>query len=392
MAASSASETTPTGVTAREPIAFIDLAAQQARIRPALDRAIARVLDHGQYIMGPEVAAFERDLARFCGAKHALGCASGTDALLMVLMAKGVGPGDAVLCPAFTYTATPEVIALLGATPVWIDVDADTFNVDAAGIGTAAQTARRLGLQPKGLIAVDLFGLPADYAEVAAAAADAGLWVLADAAQSFGAAYRGRPVGRHGIATATSFFPAKPLGCYGDGGAILTDDDELAAAIASIRLHGKGSHKYDHVRIGINGRLDTLQAAILIEKLAVFPDEITRRDRIAARYGEALARHVKVPRVPAGLTSVWAQYTVTIPGGRRDAVIARLAAAGVPAQVYYPKPLHHQDAYRAYPIGLNGVPVSERLPQEVLSLPMHAYLSDADQSHIIAALIEAVAV
>ncbi|MEZ5851252.1 MAG: DegT/DnrJ/EryC1/StrS aminotransferase family protein [Hyphomicrobiaceae bacterium] len=372
---------------APKPIAFIDLKAQQDRIRPAIDRAIARVLDHGQYIMGPEVAELERQLAAFCGARHALSCASGTDALLMILMAKGVGPGDAVLCPAFTYTATPEVIALLGATPVWIDVDADTFNVDPTGISTAVETARRLKLTPKGLIAVDLFGLPADYAAVEAAASREGLWVLADAAQSFGATAHGRKVGTSGIATATSFFPAKPLGCYGDGGAIFTDDDALAEAIASIRLHGKGAHKYDHTRIGINGRLDTIQAAILIEKLAIFPDEIAARDRVAARYTAAFAGKLKAPLVPPGLTSVWAQYTITVPAGRRDEIIKALGQQGIPAQVYYPKALHHQDAYRAYPVGSNGVPVSESLPHEVLSLPMHAYLGEEDQARIIDGVI-----
>ncbi len=370
-----------------KPIAFIDLKAQQDRIRPALDRAIARVLDHGQYIMGPEVAELERQLAVFCGAKHAISCASGTDALLMVLMAKGIGPGDAVLCPAFTYTATPEVIALLGATPVWIDVDPGTFNVDPSGIPAAVETARRLRLEPKGLIAVDLFGLPADYAAVEAAAAREGLWVLADAAQSFGATSHDRKVGTFGIATATSFFPAKPLGCYGDGGAIFTDDDTLADVIASIRLHGKGAHKYDHTRIGINGRLDTIQAAILIEKLAIFPDEIAARNRVAERYTRAFAGKLEAPLVPPGLTSVWAQYTITVPANRRDEIIRSLGRNGIPAQVYYPKALHHQDAYRAYPVGSNGVPVSERLPHEVLSLPMHPYLDECDQARIIEGVI-----
>ena len=371
-----------------KPIEFIDLKAQQARIRAEVDSAIARVLDHGQYIMGPEVGTLERGLEAFSGATHAISCASGTDALLMVLMAKGVGPGDAVLCPAFTYTATPEVIALLGATPVWIDVHADTFNVDPAGIETAVATANRLGLKARGLIAVDLFGLPADYDAVLAAAEAAGLWVLSDAAQSFGALANGRRVGTFGIATATSFFPAKPLGCYGDGGAVFTDDDELAEVMKSIRAHGKGAHKYEQVRIGINGRLDTIQAAILIEKLKIFAEEIEARERVAQAYTAAFKGRVITPLVPDGFTSVWAQYTITVPSVRRDPLIKALEARGIPAQVYYPKPLHHQEAYRHYPTGSNGVPVAEQLPHEVLSLPMHPYLGPADQQRIITAVLE----
>jgi dTDP-4-amino-4,6-dideoxygalactose transaminase len=374
-----------------EPIALIDLAAQQARIRPALDAAIARVLAHGQYIMGPEVGELERRLAAFCGAKHAISCSSGTDALLMPMMAWGIGPGDAVICPAFTFTATPEVIALLGATPVFCDVDVRTFNLDPAALPAAIETAKAKGLKPRAVMPVDLFGLPADYDAILAVAREHGLLVLADAAQSFGADYKGRKVGRIGHAATTSFFPAKPLGCYGDGGAIFTDDDALAETIRSIRLHGKGSDKYDIVRVGLNGRIDTLQAAILIEKLAIFADEIVRRDRIARRYEAGLSNVVTAPRVPDGMTSVWAQYTVTVPGGRRDAVAEALKRQGIASAVYYPRPVHVQQAYRHYPVSKAGAPVSERLPHEVLSLPMHPYLEPHQQDRVASAIIDALA-
>ena len=365
------------------PIAFIDLKAQQDRIRPQIDRAIKRVLDHGQYIMGPEVGELEKSLAAFAGAKHAISCASGTDALLIAMMAKGVGPGDAILCPGFTYTATPETIALLGATPVFVDVREDTFNVDPAALAAGLAVARTHGLRAVGLIAVDLFGLPADYAAVEDFARSNGLWVLADAAQSFGAARDGRRVGTFGAITATSFFPAKPLGCYGDGGAIFTEDDELAERMRSIRLHGKGADKYDIVRIGVNGRLDTLQAAILIEKLGIFVDEIDRRQIIAGRYSVALSDRLGVPVVPQGYLSVWAQYTVKVPSGKRDALLKALQVEGVPTNIHYPRPLHRQTAYRHYPVANNGLPVSERLAGSVLSLPMHPYLGEREQDYII---------
>ena len=366
------------------PLAFIDLAAQQARIRPAIDAAIARVLDHGGFIMGREVGELEKKLAAFCGARHAISCASGTDALLMILMAWGIGPGDAVICPAFTFTATPEVIALLGATPVFADVREDTFNLDPQALEAAMEAARAAGLKPRAVIAVDLFGQPADYDAIEAFASANGLMVLADAAQSFGASYKGRKVGTLGHATATSFFPAKPLGCYGDGGAIFTENDALAAALESIRVHGKGTDKYDNVRIGINGRLDTLQAAILIEKLAIFGQEIEARDVVARRYAEALGglNSISAPAVPKGLTSVWAQYTLRVPAARRAALAKALSAKGIPTAVYYPKPLHHQTAYKQFPVPRRGLDVSERLSTEVLSLPMHPYLGEADQRRI----------
>lgn len=367
------------------PISFIDLAAQQERIRDRLDRAIASVLDHGQYIMGPEVLALEKQLAAFSGARHALSCSSGTDALLIALMALGVRKSDAVLCPAFTYTATPETIALLGATPIFVDVDPDTFNVDPSGLSAGLEAARAHNLRPAGLIAVDLFGLPAEYSALASFADAHGLFVLSDAAQSFGATLDNRRVGTFGIISATSFFPAKPLGCYGDGGAIFTEDDALAARMSSIRLHGKaeGADKYAIERIGVNGRLDTLQAAILIEKLAIFPEEIEMRQLVAGRYTAGLSDVVLTPNASTASRSVWAQYTLRIPGARRDAVAAQLKACGVPTAIYYPRPLHHQRAYSAFPTALGGAPVSERLCAEVLSLPMHPYLPPLQQDFII---------
>lgn len=384
MASSSPSDPAKT-----EPIALIDLKAQQARIRGKIDRAIAGVLDSGAYIMGPQVAEFEKDLAAFCGARHAIGCSSGTDALLIALMTQGIGPGDAVICPAFTYTATPEVIALLGATGVFVDVDEATFNLDPDRLEGAMTAAERRGLKVKAIIPVDLFGQPADYARILPFAEKHDLFVLCDAAQACGAQTGERKVGQIGHVTATSFFPAKPLGCYGDGGAIFTDDDTLAAVMRSILLHGKGADKYDVVRVGINGRLDTLQAAILIEKLKIFADEIDARNRVAERYTAALSGTFSTPHVAPGNRSVWAQYTLRLPAERRDAVAKALAAEGIPTAVYYPRPLHHQPAYEQHLLADGGAPVSELLCNEVLSLPMHPYLSQAQQDHVIAALVMA---
>jgi len=365
------------------PIPFIDVAAQRRRLGPAIDGAVARVLSHCQFILGPEVRAFETELAAFCGARHVVSCASGTDALVLSLRAMGIGPGDAVLCPSFTFCATAEVAALIGATPVYVDVDAATFNIDVKGIPGAVAAAKDAGLKPKAIIPVDLFGLPADHEAIAAAAKADNLLVLDDAAQGFGAIYRNRRLGTFGHATATSFFPAKPLGCYGDGGAVITDDDALADTVRSLRMHGHGSDKYDNVRIGLASRLDTIQAAILIEKLKIFPDEIDARNQVARRYSEALGDVSTVPNVPAGVTSVWAQYTIRIAGGRRDAFAAALKSEGIPTAVYYPIPLHRQQAYKHFPIGKGGVAVSDRLAAEVISLPMHAYLDSSTQDRII---------
>ena len=368
------------------PIPFIDVAAQRRRLGRAIDDAIARVTTHCQFIQGPEVAEFERDLAASCGARYAVGCASGTDALMLVLMAKGIGPGDAVICPAFTFCATAEVVVLLGATPVFADVDADTFNLNAASVKRAVGTARRHGLKPKALIPVDLFGLPSDYDALLAVAKAEGLFVLDDAAQGFGAIYKGRKLGVIAPATATSFFPAKPLGCYGDGGAVRTDDADLVDVLKSLRVHGQGSDKYDNVRIGMTSRLDTMQAAVLIEKLKIFADEIAARDQAARRYAEGLRDVAIVPVVPQGYTSVWAQYTIRLKPGVRDGLAAKLKAQGVPTAIYYPKPLHRLEAYRRFPVVDNGIPVTDQLAEEVISLPMHAYLDAPTQDRVIEAV------
>jgi dTDP-4-amino-4,6-dideoxygalactose transaminase len=373
------------------PIPFIDLAAQRHRLGRKVDDAIARVLEHCQFIMGPEVRALEADLSDFCGARHAITCASGTDALLLALMAKGIGAGDAVIVPAFTFTATAEVVALVGAVPVFADVAVTSFNLDPESCRQAIATAHKCGLAPKAIIAVDMFGQPADHRAIAAIAEAENLFVLDDAAQSFGATYQNRSIGTLAGATATSFFPAKPLGCYGDGGAVFTDDDELAAVMRSLRVHGEGRHRYESVRIGMNGRFDTIQAAVLIEKLKIFSDEIAARNQIARRYGEALADLVTVPHLAEGATSVWAQYTIRLPAGRREGFAAALKAQGIPTAVYYPIPLNRQEAYRHFPVVDGGVPVCEQLAEEVISLPMHAYIDAPTQDRIIAAVRAAVA-
>ena len=306
-----------------------------------------------------------------------------TDALVLALRAMGVGPGDAVLCPSFTFCATAEVVALVGAIPVFVDVDATTFNIDAKGIAGAVATARQAGLNPKAIIPVDLFGLPADYGAIRVAAEADNLLVLDDAAQSFGATYNNRRLGTFGLWYRDQFFPGQPLGCYGDGGAVITDDDGLADAMRSLRVHGQGIDKYDNVRIGLASRLDTIQAAILIEKLKIFPDEIDARNAVARRYNEGLSDIVTVPSVPSGITSVWAQYTIQVEGGRRDVLAAALKAEGIPTAIYYPIPLHRQQAYKQYPVGKGGVAVSDRLAGEVISLPMHAYLDTSTQDRII---------
>lgn len=367
-----------------EAIPFIDLQAQRRRLGPRLDAAIARVLEHGNFVMGREITELEEQLAVFCNAKHAITCASGTDALALVLMAKGIRPGDAVFIPAFTFVATAEVVAWLGATPVFVDVETDSFNISPASLEAAIADAGKLGLRPRMVIPVDLFGQPADYRRILPIAAKHGLFVLADAAQSFGANLDNRRVGAFGEATATSFFPAKPLGCYGDGGAIFTNDDEMDAVLRSLRVHGQGNDKYDNIRIGMNGRLDTIQAAVLIEKLAIFEDEIAARQRIADRYNQGLADVARVPELTPGATSVWAQYTVVLRD--RDKVAAALKAESIPTAIYYPIPLSRQTGYRHFPTVSGGVPVSEGLAKRVLSLPMHPYLDPSVQDRIIGAV------
>jgi dTDP-4-amino-4,6-dideoxygalactose transaminase len=375
-----------------KPMPFIDVAAQRRRLGRLIDDAVGRVLAHCQFIQGPEVRALEADLAAFCGAKHVIGCASGTDALLLVLLAWEIGPGDAVICPAFTFHATAEQVALLGATPVFADVESDTFNIDPASLERAVATAKARGLKPRAVIPVDLFGLPADHDAIAAIAQKHDLLVLDDAAQSFGAIYRGRKLGKLATATATSFFPAKPLGCYGDGGAVFTDDDALAARVKSLRVHGESpTDKYDAQRIGVTGRLDTIQAAVLIEKLKIFPEEIAARQAAAVRYAEGLAGIAITPRTGNESTSVWAQYTIRLAAGRRDALGAALKAEGIPTAIYYARPLHRQAAYRDFPVVDGGLPVSEQLAEEVISLPMHAYLEPAVQDRVIEAVRRALA-
>jgi dTDP-4-amino-4,6-dideoxygalactose transaminase len=374
-----------------EPVPFIDLAAQRRRLGASVDQAVSRVLAHCQFINGPEVTQLEAALAAFSGAKHVVSCASGTDALLMVLMAKGVGRGDAVLCPSFTFCATGEAVALAGATPVFVDVDEATFNINAGSLKRGIATAKKLGLKPVAVIPVDLFGQSADHDAIAAIAEAEGLFVLDDAAQAFGASYKGRRLGTFGLATATSFFPAKPLGCFGDGGAIFTDDDTLAETLRSVRVHGQGFDKYDNVRLGLTGRLDTVQAAVLLEKLKIFEGEIDARNEVAERYAWGLGNVVTVPHLSSGCTSVWAQYTIRLPKGcDRDGFAAALKAQGVPTAIYYPKSMHQQTAYKDFPVVDGGLPACERLSSDVISLPMHAYLDEATQERIIQAVRGAV--
>lgn len=369
---------------------FIDLKTQYALLKTDIDARIQNVLDAQAFIQGPEVRELETALAQFSGARRVVTCANGTDALQLALMALGVGPGDAVFVPSFTYTATAEVILLLGARPVFVDSDPETFNIDFDSAEAAIARIRDGGrLRPAALLTVDLFGLPVDYDRARALADRHGLAFISDAAQGFGASFKGRRVGS-GMAdiTTTSFFPAKPLGCYGDGGAVFTDDDRIADVIRSICLHGKGQEKYDVVRIGVNSRLDTLQAAILLPKLAVFGNELEKRHAVAERYTERLRNHVVTPRVAMGGDRfAWAQYTIKVED--RDGVQARLKAAGVPSNVYYPRPMHLQPAYMEYGEGEGSLPVAEELSRLVLSLPMHPYLTDGEIDHVCDAVLSA---
>lgn len=375
----------------RPAIEFIDLKAQRQRIGKAMDEAILKVVHDGNYILGEQVGQFEAGLAAFCGAKHAIGVANGTDALILVLEALGIGPGDAVLCPSFTFAATAEVVAWMGATPVFAEIDEATYNIDPKSLSAALETARKHELRPRALITVDLFGQACDYDPIESFCRDNDLVLIADSAQGYGARYKGRVAGSIGAFATTSFFPAKPLGCYGDGGAILTDSDEHAELLRSLRFHGKGSYKYDNVRVGVNSRLDTIQAAVLIEKLKVYAEEIEQRQLVAARYTAALKDLVVTPHVMPDCVSTWAQYTIRVDARRRDAFQAALKAKGVPTTVYYPKPLHQQTAYKEFPVAGNGLPISERVAQEVVALPMHPYLDTATQDYIIEAVREALA-
>jgi dTDP-4-amino-4,6-dideoxygalactose transaminase len=370
-----------------DPIAFIDLQAQRRRLGEPLNRAIQAAVEGGQWILGPQVAELEKALAAWAGVKHAIACANGTDALLLVLRAWGVGPGDAVFVPAFTFAATAEVVALAGAAPVFVDVLPDTFNMDPASLEAAIALVKRDGkLKAKVVMPVDLFGQPADYRALAPIAAREGLKLFCDTAQGFGGLLDGKRAGAIGDAAATSFFPAKPLGCFGDGGACFTNDDGLRDLLLSLRMHGQGSDRYEHVHVGYNSRLDTIQAAILIEKLKIFPDEITARNRVAKRYNDAFAGSNRIvpPHVIDGAISTWAQYTLQVDD--RAKFQADLKAAGVPTAVYYPIPLSRQKAYAHYPSA--PTPVSEVLSARVVSLPMHPYMDAPTQDRIIAAVLE----
>jgi len=386
-------------------IPFVDLARQQRRILTKVEKGISTVLRHGQYIMGPEIRELEQKLAEYTGVEHAICCASGTDALLLALMAYGAGPGDAIFTSPFTFISTAEVISLLGATPVFVDIDPRTFNIDPDCLEKAIEACKagdpeiyplpalRTGsakpLQPRGIMPVDLFGLPVDYDRVNAVAAEQGLFVVEDAAQSFGAEYQGRRACSLGDIGCTSFFPAKPLGCYGDGGAVFTQDGELADRMISIRVHGKGKDKYDNSRIGLNARMDTLQAALLLPKLEIFPEEIVARNRVAARYTELLSPHesLRTPHVPDGLLSAWAQYSPL--ADKREDIQSALKAKGIPTAVYYPKPLHLQTAYAGLGYNEGDFPESESASRHIFSLPMHPYLTDGQISMIATAVMEA---
>ena len=371
------------------PIPFIDLDAQRRRLGEPLNRAIMNAVEGGAWIMGPQVAELEKELAAYAGAKHCIACANGTDALLIVLRAWNIGPGDAVFVPAFTFAASAEVVALVGATPVFVDVLEDTYNIDPASLETAIAMIRREGkFKPRAIMPVDLFGQPADYRKIAPIAAREDLKMLCDTAQGFGGVLDGKTTGGIGDAASTSFFPAKPLGCYGDGGATFTNDDDLAALLRSIRVHGQGNDKYENVRIGLNSRLDTIQAAILLEKLKIFPSEISSRNVIARRYNEALGQsnRIRVPHVIEGALSTWAQYTIQV--ADRGKLQADLKAQGIPTAVYYPIPLTAQKGYQAYPAV--PTPVSDRICQTVVSLPMHPYLDAAVQNRVIQAVLHSV--
>ena len=377
---------------------FIDLAAQQKLIRDKIEANIQAVLAHGRYIMGPEIKELEKRLSEFVGVENGIACSSGTDALLLALMAYEVGPGDAVFTSPFTFIATAEVISLLGATPVFVDIDPHTFNLDPEHLERAVTAlsksssgyplprAEMSRLTSRGIIAVDLFGLPADYDAINAIARKYGLFVIEDGAQSFGALYKGRRACSLASIGCTSFFPAKPLGCYGDGGMCFTDDTDLAEAMRSLSIHGQGSHKYENVRIGINGRLDTLQAAILNAKFDVFSKEVDLRQEAALRYNKLLSGRqngISTPQVPSGMQSVWAQYSIlTKDGNHRTEIQGRLKDAGIPTAIYYPRPLHLQPAFQDLGYKEGDFPVSEDCSQRIMSLPMHPYLRAEDQEHI----------
>ena len=379
-------------MTDQKPIPFLDLKAQQARIGTDLRRRLDTVLDHCQFILGPEVNELEAELARFCGARHCVGVSSGTDALMIALMAENIGPGDAVFLPAFTYTATAEVPLVLGATPVFVDVDSRTFQIDPAHLAQRIEATRRSGLlTPRAIIGVDLFGQPADWPALLDIARAENLFLLDDLAQSFGASLHGKMLGSQAHATATSFFPSKPLGAYGDGGALLTESEDRAELYRSLRTHGEGKTRYEVLRTGMNGRLDSIQAAVLLSKLTVFPKELQARERIAQIYDSRLGNAVITPKRVADSTSAWAIYAILLPDGkRRDRVQTTLRADGVPTAIYYPRPLHRQPAYSAQHDG-SELPVSDDLASRILALPIHPDLTDQDVDRICQSLLAAAA-
>jgi len=381
-------------MTEPRPIAFFDMKAQQSLIRAEIDAGIARILEHGRFIQGPEVDAIEAGLAAFAGAEHAVGVSSGTDALQIAMMAEGIGPGDAVFLPAFTYTATAEVPLVLGATPVFVDVDPVSFNLDLADLTRRVEMVAKEGrLRPRAVVGVDLYGLPADWPALEALCAKHGMFALDDAAQAFGGALGNRRLGTFAHATALSFYPTKTLGCYGDGGAILTNDAERAELYRSLRTHGEGKSRYEVLRTGMNGRLDSIQAAVLLAKLPLLEGELVARARAAAWYEQALAGRVVTPKSPAGATHAWGIYTILLPdAAARARVQAAMQAKGVPSAIYYPRPLHHQPAYAAahaagFAAGAPPLPVSESLCERCLSLPMHPYLTEADVARVTEAVL-----
>ncbi len=367
-------------------IPFIDLKTQQARIREAVEARFQTILDHGAYIMGPEVTEAEEKLAEFAGATHCVSCGSGTDALLMALMSLDIGPGDAVFTTPFTFIATAEAIALLGATPIFVDVDEKDFNIDVEKLKSSISTFSKQGLTPKGIIPVDIFGQPADYDSINSLAKEHDLFVIADAAQSFGGEYKGSRVGTLADITTTSFFPAKPLGCYGDGGAVFTENKELKEKLESIRVHGQGIDKYTNVRVGLNGRFDTLQAAVILEKLTIFAEEIELRNTAAARYSSGLEGIVTPPFVHQDRKSAWAQYSVLTE--RKDEIISSLKEKNIPVATYYPIPLHLQEAFTSLGYKMGDFPISEKLSETIFSLPMHPYLTKEAQDFIISSVSE----
>jgi UDP-2-acetamido-2-deoxy-ribo-hexuluronate aminotransferase len=372
-------------------IPFLDLKAQQARIAGELRRRIDAVLAHCQFILGPEVAELEERLAAFCGARHCVAVSSGTDAIQIALMAEGIGPGDAVFLPAFTYTATAEVPLVLGAVPVFVDVDPGTFQIDPARLERRIAETRHAGrLRPRALIGVDLFGQPADWPALNGIAARNDLFTLDDLAQSFGCMQDGRRLGASAQATATSFFPSKPLGGYGDGGALFTEDDGRAALYRSLRTHGEGTTRYEVLRTGMNGRLDSLQAAVLLAKLTVFEEELAAREQVARFYDRHLSGAVVTPARVAGSAAAWAIYSVLLPdAATRERVQAQLRGRGIPTAIYYPRPLHQQPAYRDHHDGTR-LPVSEALAERILALPIHPDLSEEAVARICDAVVAAV--